>query len=66
MARFGNGIVPPYTPYSPPFHSVLKCGLTLFHRVGECVAHMSTPEACPTRIRKVLRLVAPLAPVPKA
>ena len=32
----------------------------------QTVPHLSTPEACPTRIRKVLRLVAPLAPVPKA
>ena len=32
----------------------------------QTVPHMSTPEACPTRIRKGLRLVAPLAPFPKA
>ena len=32
----------------------------------QAVPHVSTPEACPTRIRKVLRLGAPLAPVPKA
>ena len=32
----------------------------------QTVPHMLTPEACPTRIREVLRLVAPLAPVPKA
>ena len=68
--------------------SVLKCGLTLVHKAGQCVAHTAcrcrcsvrlergfggkpchtcrSPEACPTRIRKGLRLVAPLAPVPKA
>ena len=31
----------------------------------QTVPHLLTPEACPTRIREVLRLVAPLAPVPK-
>ena len=32
----------------------------------QTVPHLLTPEACPTRLREVLRLVAPLAPVPKA
>ena len=32
----------------------------------QTVPHVSTQEACPTRIRKVLRLVAPLAPVLRA
>ena len=44
---------------------------SLFGPIGkrfrrQTVPHMSTPKACPTHIRKVLRLVAPLAPVPKA
>ena len=28
----------------------------------QTVPHLLTPEACPTRVRAVLRLVAPLAP----